>query len=154
MKKFLSILGGIFLFLVVALVGSIGYATYQGRGLDASSKAYVETNIPSILSSWSKDELLKRACPQLLKVANDKPEQMDQLFQKLSKLGALRRFGDLKGDSNVSYTTRDGKVVSAFYTATAQFENGSAQIAIRLVQSPEGEWQIMLFNLDSPMFLQ
>jgi hypothetical protein len=83
LKRFLSIIGGLFLVLVLLAGGVFGYLAYQGRGLDASSKAYVEENIPAIISTWSKDALLKRSSPQLLKVIDEKPEQMDQLFQKL-----------------------------------------------------------------------
>lgn len=155
MKKFLSIVGGLFLVLVLAIAGFIGYAAYQGRGLDASSKAYVEANVPSIISTWSKDELLKRSSPQLLKIISEKPERMDQLFQKLSKLGAMRSFGDIKGDSNVSYTTQDGKVTTAAYVAAAKFENGEGSIKVRLIQSPSSDqWQFLFFYVDSPLFLQ
>lgn len=153
MKKFLSIVGGIFLVIVVVVAGLIGYAAYQGRGLDASSKAYVEANVPPIISTWSKDELLKRSSPQLLKVVNDNPGQLDQVFQKLTKLGAMRSFGDVKGDSNVSYTTQNGKVVSASYVATAKFEHGEGHITVRLIQS-SGQWQFLFFYVDSPIFLQ
>jgi hypothetical protein len=118
LKRFLSIVGGLFLVLVLFLAGFIGYAAYQGRGLDASSKAYVEENIPAIISTWSKDELLKRSSPQLLTIINKKPEQLDQLFQKLSTLGPMLSFGEVKGDSNVSYTTQNGKVTTATYVAT------------------------------------
>ena len=153
MKKFLSIVGGIFLVIVVIVAGLIGYAAYQGRGLDASSKAYVEANVPPIISTWSKDELLKRSSPQLLKAVNDNPGQLDQLFHKLSKLGAMRSFGVVKGDSNVSYTTQNGKVVSASYVATAKFEHGEGRITARLIQS-SGQWQFLFFYVDSPIFLQ
>ena len=153
MKKFLSIVGGIFLLLVLVVAGFIGYAAYQGRGLDASSKAYVEANIPPIISSWSKDELLKRSSPQLLKILNENPGQLEQLFQKLSKLGAMQSFGEVRGDSNVSVTTQNGKVITASYLAKAKFKNGEAQIAIRLIQL-SGQWQILLFNVNSPLFLQ
>ena len=154
MKKVLSIVGGIFLVLVLVVAGFIGYAAYQGKGLDASSKAYVEANVPAIISTWSKDELLKRSSPQLLKVVNEKPEQLDLLFQKLSKLGAMRSFGDIRGDSNVSYTTQNGKVTTALYIATAKFENGEGRITTRLIQSSSGQWQFLLFHVDSPLFLE
>ena len=154
MKKLLSIAGAIFLLLILAGVGFIGYAVYRGQGLDASSKAYVETNIPTIISTWSKEELLKRASPQLLKVVSENPELLDQLFRKLSKLGAMRSFGDVKGDSNVSYTTQSGKVTTAAYVATAKYENGEARITARLIQSPAGDWQFLLLNVNSPLFLQ
>jgi hypothetical protein len=90
LKRILSIIGGLFLALVLVVAGLLGLVAYQGRGLDASSKAYVEENIPAIISTWSKDELLKRASPQLLKIINEKPEQTDQLFQKFSKLGPMQ----------------------------------------------------------------
>jgi hypothetical protein len=154
MKKFLSIVGSIFLVLVLVVAGFIGYVAYQGQGLDASSKAYVEANVPAIISTWSKDELLKRSSPQLLKVVNEKPEQLDQLFQKLSKLGAMQSFGDVKGDSNVSYTTQNGKVTTASYVVTAKFENGKGRITARLIQSSAGQWQFLLFHVDSPLLLQ
>lgn len=53
MRRFLSIIGGLFLVLVLLAAGLVGYVAYQGRGLDASSKAYVEENIPAIISTWS-----------------------------------------------------------------------------------------------------
>ncbi len=155
MKKFLSILGGLFLVLVLAVGGFIGYAANQGRELDASSKAYIEANVPPVISTWSKDELLKRSSPQLLKAINGKPEQLDQLFQKLSKLGAVRSFGDVRGDSYVSYTIQNGKVTTAAYVAAAKFENGEGNIKVRLIQSPaSGQWQFLFFYVDSPLFLQ
>ena len=153
MKKFLSIVGGLFFVFVLVVAVFIGYAAYQGQGLDASSKAYVEANVPAIISTWSKDELLKRSSPQFLKIVNEKPELIDQLFRKLSKLGAMRSFGDVKGDSNVFYTTQDGKVTTASYGATAKFENGEGHITVRLIQS-SGQWQFLLFHVDSPLFLQ
>jgi hypothetical protein len=154
MRKVLSILGGVFLVFVVAVAGLVAYIVYQGRGLDESSKAYVQANVPLIVSTWSKDELLRRSSPQLLKVVGEKPEQLDQLFQKFSKLGSMRSFGDVKGDSNVAYTTQNGKITTASYLASAKFENGDARISVRLVQSPAGEWQFLLFYVDSPLFLK
>ena len=154
MKKFLSVIGGLFLVLVLVVVGFIGNAAFQGRGLDESSKAFIEANVPAIISKWSKDELLKRSAPELLKIVNEKPEQLDQLFQKLSKLGAMWSFSDVKGDSNVSYTTQNGKVTTAAYVATAKFENGEGKISVRLIQSSSGQWQVLLFHVDSPLFLQ
>ncbi len=153
MKKLLSIVGGIFLLVALIVAGFIGYAAYQGKNLDASSRAYVEENVPPIISTWSKDELLKRASPQLLKIISDNPGQLEQLFLKLSKLGAMQSFGDVKGDSNVSYTTDNGKVITASYMATGKFEHGEAKISMRLIQI-SGQWQFLLLNVNSPLFLQ
>ena len=154
MKKLLTIVGGVFLALVVVAASFFGYAAYQGRGLDASSKAYVEENVPAIISTWSKDELLKRSSPQLLKIVNDKPGEIDQLFQKISQLGPMESFGEVKGASFVMYTPGSGKVTTANYVGKAKFKNGEGNITIRLIQSPAGEWQFLVFNVSSPFFLQ
>jgi hypothetical protein len=153
MKKFLIIIGSGFLVLVFLIACFIGYAVYQGQGLDASSKAYVEANILPIISTWSKDALLKRASPELLKSVNEKSEEFDQLFKKLSKLGPMQKFGEVKGESNVAYTTQNGKVTSAAYVTAAKFEKGDVRIFIRLIQL-SGHWQILSFYVDSPLFLQ
>jgi hypothetical protein len=150
-KKYLAIVGVIALVAVALIVGFIGYSAYQGRALDASSKAYVDRNVPLIISSWSKDELLKLASPQLLNIINEKPDQIDHLFQGFSKLGAMRSYDGSKGDSNVSYTNKDGKIVTASYIADATFENGNAQISVRLIQA-SGTWHFLLFNVNSSLF--
>ena len=153
MKKFLSIVGGIFLLIAFTAAGFIGYGAYMGNRLDASSRAYVEANVPAIVSTWSKDELQKRAAPQLQEIINAHPAEIERLFQKLSRLGTLESLQDVKGESNVSYTADHGKVITASYMATGKFEHGEAKIAMRLVQT-SGQWQFLLLNITSPLFLQ
>ena len=97
---------------------------------------------------------MKRSSPQLLKAINEKPGQLDQLFQKLSALGPMVSFGEVKGDSNVTYTTQNGKVTTAAYVGTAKFRNGEGRINARLIQSPGGQWQLLQFYVDTPLFLQ
>ncbi len=123
MKKLLSIAGGFFFVLILVVASFFGYAAYQGRGLDASSKAYVETNVPPIISSWSKDELLKRSSPQLIEIINENPDQLEQLFQKLTKLGALQTFGEVIGEATISITAQNGKVITVVETNDAVLIN-------------------------------
>lgn len=153
MKTFFSIAGGIFLVIIVLGVGFVGYGMYQGRDLDASSKAYVEANVPVVLRTWSEDELLKRAAPQLLSVLQAQPEQLHQVFQKLSALGALRSFYDVKGEATMAYTLKNGLVVTAAYVAQAKFEHGDGQVTIRLIRL-SGAWKLLMLNVNSPLFLQ
>jgi hypothetical protein len=150
MKRALSIAGGISLVLLLTLVGFIGYAFYQGRNLDASSKEYVEANVPPIISTWSKDELLKRSAPQLLKRISENPKILDQMFQQCSKLGSLRSFGNLKGGSLVKYDAEEGKTTTATYTATGNFQNGEAHFDIVLILL-SGQWQLVTFRI-MPIF--
>jgi hypothetical protein len=66
----------------------------------------------------------------------------------------MQSFGEVKGDSNISYTTQNGKVISAAYVVSAKFKNSEGRIMARLIQSPAGQWQFLQFHVDSPVFLQ
>ena len=146
MRDILIILGIIFLVIVGALATFIGYAAYAGGKLDASSKAYVDETVPVILTNWSKDELIKRASPLLRAKASD--EEIAKLFATLSgKLGAFKSYEGAKGDSNVTWTTQDGKLTTAAYVANATFQNGKAEIRIKLIQN-NGVWQYLGFHVE------
>jgi hypothetical protein len=153
MKKVLVVAGGVILVVLIVLGCFVGYASYEGSKLDASSKAYVDECVPAIVSAWSKDALLQRSSPELLNILKAKPDETDLLLAKFSKLGALRQYDGAKGDSFVAYNTAGGKTTTANYTATARFENGDAQITIRLIQL-DGQWRILLFNVNSSLFLR
>lgn len=153
MKKFLSIAGGFFLVVILAFGGIFGYMAWQGRGLDASSRAYVKANLPAILSTWSEDELVKRSSPQMVKILDKNPEQTNELFKKFSMLGTMQSLGKVKGDSNVFYSTHHGKVTTASYDCEAKFQKGEAHVAVGLIFL-SGRWRIQRFNVSSPIFLQ
>jgi hypothetical protein len=145
MKSILIVLGVIFLILIVSVIGFVGYSAYVGTKLDASSKAYVDASVPAIVSTWSKGELKKRSSPQLLKSASD--AQIDELFTKLAaQLGSFQSYDGSKGDSKVSYTTQDGKVISASYTSNATFQNGKIDVQVKLIQV-NGDWMLLGFHV-------
>jgi hypothetical protein len=146
MKKFLAIFGVIFFVIVLVVVAVIGYAAFIGNKFDASSKAYVDESIPAIVSSWSKDELIKRASPQLRRKTSD--VQIGQLFNALSgKLGSFQSYEGAKGQSSMSLTSKDGQVTTASYVANATFRNGKAEIQIKLIRYDDS-WQILGFHVE------
>lgn len=153
MKRVFQILGGIFLALLSIIAVMVGIGVYQGTRLDSSSKAYVETNVKPVVATWSKDELLKRSSPQLMAILAKDPDQVDRLFAKLSKLGALKSLGEPKGQSLVAVNIGSGKAVSASYTESGEFENGHAELNIRLIQI-DGQWRFLTFYVNSPILLQ
>lgn len=150
MKKILIILGSLFLIIIIAIGAMIGFAAYKGTKLDSSSKAYIETNLPHIISPWSALELDRRASPQF-KMAVDK-QTIEQLFRKLSELGKNNSIGTPEGSSFMSYTTEGGKQITAKYIVPCSFENGEAVIKISLIMQNE-QWLILGFHVDSPIFL-
>lgn len=153
MKKFLAIVGGLFLSLLLALAIFFGYAAYNGSKLDASSKIYIEENIPIILSTWSKDNILKLASPQLIEIIGKNKTDIDLLLTKAAGLGKFQRIYDIKGDSKISFTTKNGSAVTANYAVKAKFDNEDATITVHLIQS-SGQWQLLGLFVNSQKLLQ
>lgn len=151
MKKFLMVLGVIFLCVVLIAVIGFAIAAYNGTKLDKSSKAYVDEAVPAIAASWNAEELIMRASPELLKVMSvDKLDTMFKLFAE--KLGALKEYQGSEGDSLVNFSS-SGKVITANYIAKAAFEKADAQIRIGIVKHDE-KWQLLEFRVNSDALMQ
>ena len=54
MRKFLSVVGGLFLVLVLTAAVFYVFGAIKVDGLNRSSKAYVERTVPAITSNWSR----------------------------------------------------------------------------------------------------
>ena len=152
MKKTIVVLGWTFLALLILVGGFAGYMAYVGPKLDASSKAYVDGQIPAIVSTWSEDELLKRAAPELRRVITSKT-QLDRVFESLSRLGKLEHYDGAKGEASILFNMKQGKVVTASYVASAKFENGPARISVRLIRHGD-QWELLYFNVNSPALMR
>ena len=151
MKKFLIILGTVFLVLIIiAIVGFVLVAS-KGKRLDRESKQYVDEAIVSIVSGWEKQELIKRASPELMAAVND--DGLNKVFDLCQRLGNLKEYKGPEGQSNISLTTQHGKVITADYTAKADFDAGPAEIKVTLIKHGHN-WQILKFNVDSKVFLE
>ena len=144
-KKILTIFGvGI-----LALIIFCAVCFFIHSRLDASSKAYVDTNIPLIVSPWSKAQLSQRVSSDYRQHVPD--EQMSFDFDNFAKLGALKKYEGSEGTSFFLIGTKTGKVVTANYSANATFENGDAEIIIGLIKE-NGDWRISRFVVNAPMF--
>ena len=153
MKKFFVVLGVLFLALVVAGGAFIGWSAWQGGRLDASSRAYVEANVPPILRTWSKDEMMSRASPQMRGDMEQNDDALDAAFARLATLGAFQRFDDVQGQSQTFFDAGKGRIVGATYTGSASFEHGQAKVAVRLIRL-DGQWKMQAFNVSSPSLTQ
>lgn len=150
MKKFFIVLGSIFLAVLVLGAIGIGYIAYRGNALDKESKAYADSAIPAIVTTWSEKELLDRASPEFKQASTI--DQLDRLFRMFATLGRLQKCEPAQGQSLMSATTQSGKTISAQYTAKATFEKGEATIKLGLIKHGD-QWQILGFYVDSPVFL-
>jgi hypothetical protein len=150
MKKFFFVLGSIFFAVIVLGVIGIAFVAIRGNALDKESKAYADSAIPAIVTTWSEKELLDRASPEFKKaVAID---QLDRLFGTFATLGRLHECEPAQGQSLMSATTQNGKTISGQYTAKATFEKGEATIKLGLIKHGD-QWQILGFYVDSPIFV-
>ena len=124
MKKFFIVLGSIFLALIV--LGAIGIAVtaIRGTALDKESKAYADSAIPAIVSTWSQKELLDRASPEMKKAITI--DQLDRLFRSFSTLGRLQKCEPAQGQAIMSATPQTGRMTTGEYTAKTTFEKGEA----------------------------
>lgn len=88
MKKALMILGGIFILVIVLLVGGLAILHVQGRALDRESKAYVDAAIPAIVAKWDINEIEKRISPEFKATLKD--GDLEKVVRFFSKLRLLR----------------------------------------------------------------
>ena len=151
MKKFLIILGSIFLALIVLGALGIGLVAVRGNALDKESKAYADEAIPAIVTTWVDKALLDRASPEFNQVTT--AVQVYQMFRAWeSGLGHLQKCEPAQGQSLMAVTTYGGKTISARYTAKARFERGEATIRVVLVKHGD-KWQIAKFDVSSPQLV-
>jgi hypothetical protein len=147
MKKFFIILGSIFLAIIVLGAIGIAFVAIRGNALDKESKAYADSAIPAIVSTWSEKELLDRASPEFKTAVTI--DQLDRLFRWVSGLGRLEKCEPAQGQALMSATTQTGKRTSAQYTAKVTFQKGEATIKLGLIKHGD-QWQILSFYVDSP----
>lgn len=148
MKKALTILGGLFLVLLVALGGVIGFGVVQGGKLDVESKAYVDATLPRVLADPSASNFFSFIAPK--DKAKLDAATIDQFAQKVStSLGQFQSFDDLKG-SSVAMFTPDGADIQAKYLARCHYEKGTVTATITVRKTGEN-WSLMgvFLNFDT-----
>lgn len=146
MRRFLYIVGVLTLIIIVVASIGLGVFFYKGQALDAESKAFVDRAVPAITATWSEQQLLDRATPELR--TSVKPEELKALFDRLSQLGPLVEYEGATGEATMSYIAGSGGTVSASYVAKARFQNGTATFRIVLMKR-DGRWLIHNLHVDS-----
>ena len=147
MKKLFTILGGIFAALIFVAVVGFFIINHFGSGLDEESKACIDSNLPQILTNWDIDELINRASPELLEVVpKEKIQELLKVF--MARLGPLKEYKGSKGQSHMSVTTQNGKVITGVYIAEADFAKAPATINFRIIKH-DNKWQILDFRVTS-----
>jgi hypothetical protein len=148
MKKIIIVFGAVLLAIIVLLLAVIGITAISGSTLDKESKAYVDENLPLIISAWDEQELLNRASPEFMQ--NTKMKALDKDFAFLSrKFGNMQSYQGSEGQSYVNYSimpSNIGRVTTAVYAAKVTFANGPAAIRLGLIKHGDA-WQITGFKI-------
>jgi hypothetical protein len=149
MKKTLRVLGAIFIILIVIGMGGFFILAREGATLDVESHDYVDSSVMAIITDWDQNELRKRMTAE----SQDKypPQDMDRLFAKLRTLGRIKTYDGSRGQARLGINPM-GKIVTANYEATANFDTGPAQITLNLIKGIDG-WRIQSFYVFSKALL-
>ena len=151
MKKALMVLGGIFAGLLVVGVIGVAVVAVKGNALDKESRQYVDAAVPAIVSTWEITEIRNRASPEFNAAVND--ADLETLIRKFRTLGRLKAYKGARGQANMSVASRDGKVISAAYTADAEFDTGPAEVNLSLIKHGD-QWQLLGIRINSRLFLE
>ncbi|GEP61659.1 hypothetical protein [Reyranella soli] len=145
MRRLFYVIGIVAVVVVAVIAVGIGVVAYKGNALDTESRAFVDNAVSAIAGTWTKQQLLERATPELRE--KTKPQELTALFDTLSRLGPLVEYEGATGQATMSYMTGSGGGISASYVAKARFRNGGASFRIGLVKRDD-QWMINSFYVD------
>ncbi len=133
-----AVLQAISLVGIAAGCGFAGMIAYGGYDLEGESRQFADAAIADIGRDWDARVLESRAAPELLQTTS--PQQRKSALKNFSQLGRLTDYGAPRGEANIAI--QDGvSIITARYSADAQFQNGAATISLGLVKEG-GLWMI------------
>ena len=150
LKKILKWVG-IFLGGLVLLFILIGvYTGYKEAGYRETAVPYIKKVIPEI-SKWNYKESKKFFEPSTFEKVTD--EELSKLFEWFSKLGKLKSIEEPKFNQVYSGTAvRESFGTIVTYTVLGHYENGDANITIRLLDLGDS-FEVYHFNVNSKALL-
>ncbi|MEO6536598.1 MAG: hypothetical protein ABIT47_02825 [Candidatus Paceibacterota bacterium] len=131
----------------MAIISFFIYASIKGTAYDKESKAWVDNEVPKIVSNWNSNELIDHSSPELLVIMN-KDQANAFIASARDGLGSMKKYNGSTGESGI-HINNGKQTISAEYVAKADFEKGSADIDIRLLKEG-GIWKILYFHIQQP----
>jgi hypothetical protein len=146
MKKVFMVFGGVFLLVILVIVGtglSMWYKSYQ---YEDTAVPYLTATIPE-LSKWDAERIKKLVAPEILEETT--PEQFNKIIKHLSALGILVTMGEPRiAKVYQNATNKSGEQTLVKYHIDAVYENGNAVIAITLLDLDDS-FQVYKLHIDS-----
>ena len=147
MKKFLIVLGAVFLGIITLFVGLAIWAGLQIGPANEEAKQYARETTLAIAASWNSEAVYERASDELLETLN--PGDVDRLVGQGARLvGDLDSLGDFSCATNVSAHSSTGKVITATCTAQGVHQRGHVDYKLIVIKRDEA-WALNLFNFNA-----
>lgn len=150
MKNFFSLIAFWFIGIITVFGGTEIYKIYQGSEFDKKALPYIEQVVPEI-SKWDPIATKSLMSPEIAATIPDDKYARAMIF--FSQLGALQGMGSPDFEkAHVDQETGIGKHTIVEYKVQAKYENGDAEINLKLLQR-EGNFEIYRFNFSSESLL-
>lgn len=149
MNKFLMVMGGIFIAVLLAVGLSIGGFVVAMIVQSRSADAYVERVMPEVLRDGSAEVFLSQAAPGFREAVTD--EESRGFFRQISTLGTYQKLRHSKALAVVGVNGEDGIFARATVKVEAVYEEGTLDVDLVLLKKGN-VWRIETFFYDSFAF--
>ena len=150
-KKILKWVGILLSGLIVLFALLAAYTFYKQSEYSETAVPYIKKAIP-IISEWNPENSKPLFVASTFDNVSD--EDFSKLFKWFSKLGALKSMDEPQfAQVSSSDTAREGANTIVTYGVVAHYENGDAQITIRLLDLGNS-FEIYQFNLNSKALIE
>ena len=100
MKRTFTILGYVFLVVLVLLAAGYGGLWVAGERLDKESKTFMDRAVPAIAANWDVEELRKRASEEF--DADADYDDVAEYFDSLLRLGSFAAYHGSTGEATIT----------------------------------------------------
>ncbi len=132
MGGFLKVVGAITLVLVALIVALVVWGLFALAPLNKEATAYADQAIPAIAANWDRNELLKRAAPELKQSLT--PAGLDSVYSLFASFGPMVKYNGATCAVTGSLSTASGKVIVAKCVATAKCQNADVSFQLSLLR--------------------
>ncbi len=135
---------------ILVPLSGFGFYSMHKQSNDYTSQQYSEAVLKKIATSWSPNELIMRAHPDMIERNTEEGIiHFSEVFK--SQLGSLKKLEDCDGYATEVHATDKPTRVTASYHCPAYFAKGKGVINIGLLQNTKHEWNIYSFSVESPL---
>ncbi len=147
MRTFLAVIGALFLFFIVALVGLFAFGWHRMGPLKKEATLFVDEALPEILAGWDGEALYRHASPEFQAMLTaDKLEEL--MMSGISQFGPMTNYrGSKCAIVRVAFDAGSGESADAECLGGASFARVEAEIRAVAVRR-SGSWKLSGFFVE------